>query len=250
VLDQTYLRGPLAPLGRDAELVYYDQRLSGRSDGVVDSASVRLNVFVDDIEALRTTLGLGRIDLLAHSWGGLLALRYALRYPEHLGRLVLVSPMAPSGALWQEEQRALQASLQPADTAGMGELGASPAVAAGEPDAIRAMLRLSFRSELHDPELARTLDFHIEPDYRARSRQFGYLLPELLSYDMTGRLGEVEAPTLLIFGQEEPGGSIGGEVLRRGIPDVTSVTIPDTGHFGFVEAPERFIEVVRAFLAG
>ncbi len=84
VLDQSYLRPYLTQLGEKLDLVFYDQRLSGRSDGVVDSTSVRLNTFVDDIEALRVTLGLERIHLIAHSWGGLLAMKYAAAHSDRL----------------------------------------------------------------------------------------------------------------------------------------------------------------------
>lgn len=250
VLDQGYLVGPLRPLGADHELVFYDQRLSGRSDGSVDSASVTLASFVADLEGIRRQLGLGRIHLLGHSWGGLLAMEYALAHPDRLRSLVLVSPMPPSAALWQEEQAAVAASLAPEDTAGMGELRASGAFRAGDPAAIEEMLRLSFRSELADPALASSLRFHIEPDYGERSRQFGYLLPELMTYDLTGRLPGLRVPALVVVGAAETAAARTADTLRTLLPDVRVVTIPGAGHFSFLERPEAFLGVARSFLEG
>ncbi len=250
VLDQTYLRDHLTPLDSSLELVYFDQRLSGRSDGVVDSASVRLDTLVADIEALRQALGLERVHVIAHSWGGLLALEYAERYPDRVRSLILVSPMPPTTALWQQEQQALAASLEPADTAGLGALQRDPAYQAQEPAAVEAALKLSFRSQFHDPSQVDALRFHIEPDYAERSRQFGYMLPDLLDYDVTGDLERVRVPVLLLFGADEPGARIGGKVLAEGLPQARLVTIPDAGHFSFVEQRDAFFQAVRGFLAG
>lgn len=248
VLDHGYLSPHLEPLARDLELVYYDQRLSGRSDGVVDSASVRLATFVDDIEALRTELGLGQVHLIAHSWGGLLALSYALAHPDEVRSLVLVSPMPPSTALWQDEQEAFGAQLTPEDTAGMGALGATEAFRAREPAAVEAALKHGFRSQFHDPDQAASLSFHIGPDFGERSRQFGFMVSDLTGFDLVEGLRTLEIPTLVVYGADEPGARIGGDVLVEAMPQARRVILDDAGHFAFMEVPAEFTRVVRAFL--
>ncbi len=249
LLDHSYLQPYLAPLGDDLELVFYDQRLSGRSDGVVDSASVRLDTYADDIEALREALGLGRVHVIAHSWGGLLAMKYVVAYPGQLRSLILLDPMAPTAALWQEEERALAATLLPADTSGAGALRATEGFAAGEPAALEAVLRHSFRSQFRDRSLSEGLAFHIEGDDLERSRQFGLMMGDLTTFDLTAALRDVDVPTLILYGQDEPGVSIGGDAIAEAIPGAERVTIPAAGHFPFVEQPVAFLEAVRAFLA-
>jgi proline iminopeptidase len=248
VLDHGYLPPHLAPLGRDFELIYYDQRLSGRSDGVVDSVSVRLQTFVDDLEAVRVALGHDPIDIVAHSWGGLIAMAYAVEHRDRVRRLVLVSPMAPTAALWREEQRAQAERMTAADTAGLGALMADPALQAREPSAVEAALKHSFRSQFVDPTGAAQLAFHIEPDYSARSRQFTFMLPDLTTYDLVGALATLPVPTLVVYGEAEVGASIGGAALAAALPDVQVVEIERAGHFAFIERPERFLTVVRTFL--
>ena len=249
VLDHGYLQPYLAPLGDELELVFYDQRLSGRSDGVVDSASVRLDSFVDDIEALREALGLERVHLIAHSWGGLLAMKYATAHSGRLRSLVLLDPMAPTAALWRDEQRELAASLVPQDTAGAGALRATDAFAAGEPAAMEALLRHSFRSQFRDRSRAEELAFHIGEDYLRRIRQFGLIIGDLTTFDLMEALRDVDVPTLILYGEDEPGASIGGDAIAEAIPGAQRVTIPATGHFPFLEQPEAFLDAVRAFLA-
>lgn len=250
LLDHGYLAGPLRSLTSTFRLVFYDQRLSGRSDGVVESGSVSLADFVEDLEGIREGLALERVRLIGHSWGGLVAVKYALRHPDRVQSLVLVSPMAPSAALWRAEQEALTAAVEPSDTAGMGELRASQALAAREPEAVQRMLRLSFRSQLHDPARAAELRFHIPADYAERSRQFGSMVAELTSYDLVGELADLEVPTLLVHGASEVAAAIGREAYRAGIEDLTIEVIEEAGHFSFLEQPEAFHGVVRAFLSG
>lgn len=69
-----------------------DLRGTGGSAVPADPASYRCDRLADDVEALRTHLGLDRIDLLAHSAGAAVALLYATRHRDRIGRLVLVNP--------------------------------------------------------------------------------------------------------------------------------------------------------------
>ncbi len=250
LLDHGYLVAPFSPLRTKYQLVFYDQRLSGRSEGQVDSASVTLAQFVADIEGVREALDLERIHLVGHSWGGLLAMKYALAHPERLRSLVLVSPMAPTAELWRAEEAALQRSLEPTDTAGLGELRASPAVAARHPAAIERLLQLSFRAQLHDPALADRLRFEIPEDYAARGRQFARVTPELSNYDLLGSLRALRVPTLLVYGGSEAGASIGAEALRAAVPNLVVEVIPNAGHFAFLEQPEIFRRILERFLEG
>ncbi|NJD20773.1 MAG: alpha/beta fold hydrolase [Gemmatimonadetes bacterium] len=249
VLDHGYMVAPLRPLADGHRLIFFDQRLSGRSDGTVDSASVRLDTLVADMEGIRSALGLERIHVLGHSWGGLLAMKYALAHPERTASLVLVSPMAPSATLWQEEEAILSAALQPQDTAGMGALRVSAAFADGAPEAIERLLQLSFRAQLADPSLADSLRFRIGPDYRERSRQFGFLVPDLMGYDLTPALPGLRVPTLIVYGTREAGAAAGADSLRALIPGARIEALPAAGHFAFVEQPAAFLALVRAFLA-
>ena len=84
--------GDLGGLTAHRSLVLLDLRGTGESAVPADPATYRCDQQVDDVEALRTHLGLGRLDLLAHSAGAALALLYAARHPERVGSLVLVAP--------------------------------------------------------------------------------------------------------------------------------------------------------------
>src|SRR5438105_11296901 len=82
-------------------LLYYDQRGGGRSP-VARDTPVGWREHVADLEALRRPWRLDRVTLLGYSWGGLLAMLYALEHPARIGRLALVSA-APLTAAWRDE---------------------------------------------------------------------------------------------------------------------------------------------------
>lgn len=248
VLDHGYMVPGLEDLAGEYELVFFDQRLSGRSAGSVDPASVRMEVFVEDMEAIRSALGLGPVHLLAHSWGGHLALRYALAHPDAVRTLVLVSPMAASSDLRQTEEEALAAAMDSTFRAELMRMRSAPAVAAGDPDAVEDLLRFSFRHQFVDPSLAEELEFRIGPDYTERSRQFGLLMPELTNFDLLPALESLEIPALILFGATEPGAELGGAALQEVLPGSELVRLEGAGHFAFLERSERFRDHVIRFL--
>ncbi|MFF8874944.1 alpha/beta fold hydrolase [Streptomyces massasporeus] len=83
--------GDLGGLDAHRQLVLLDMRGTGDSEKPADPGTYRCDRLVDDVEALRRHLGLERMDVLAHSAGGSLAMLYAARHPERLGRLALVT---------------------------------------------------------------------------------------------------------------------------------------------------------------
>lgn len=248
LLEHGYLLPYLEPLADDYELVFFDQRLSGRSAPEVEESTVKLATFAEDIEALRVELGLGPIHLLAHSWGGLLAMRYALDHGEHLRSLILLDSMAASAKLWREEENLLAEKVTEEDRARRQAILASEDFAAGRPAAIEKLLRLSYAAQFHDPSKADGLPLYVPEDYVARSRRFAALRPDLESFDFHVRLAGLEVPALVLYGASEPGAALGGAALHAALPNSEWVLIPDAGHFPFVEQRDAFLAAVRKFL--
>jgi pimeloyl-ACP methyl ester carboxylesterase len=93
--------GDLGGVGKlaDRELVFLELRGTGTSAVPADPAMYRCDRMTEDVEALRAHLGLDQMDLLGHSAGGDLALLYAVRYPDRIGRLILLNPALHSVGL-------------------------------------------------------------------------------------------------------------------------------------------------------
>jgi len=89
----------LLPLARHNKLIFIDERGSGRSQNLEDASGYTIENMVEDVEAVRQALGLGKISLLGHSYGGALAQAYALKYQRNLSHLILGSTWSSTKAL-------------------------------------------------------------------------------------------------------------------------------------------------------
>lgn len=249
VLEHGYLLPHLEPLADSYELIFFDQRLSGRSAGTVDSASVRLATFAADIEGLRQELGLGDIHLMGHSWGGLLAMSYAIRHGDHLRSLLLLNSIGANSALWQEEQALVASRITDQDRADMLAVRETEAFEQREPAAVLAMLLISYRPQFFERANLEALELYVPLDYADRSRQFGFMSRELMSFDLTDGLAKLVVPTLIIYGEAEPAVAISAPALHTSVPNSELVIVPQAGHFPFVEQADTTLAAIRGFLA-
>ena len=96
----------LLPLARHNRVVFIDERGSGRSQQLENPADYTVENMVEDVEAVRQSLGLGKMSLLGHSYGGVLAQAYALKYQQNLSHLILGSTFYSTC----EDQRRLRAA--------------------------------------------------------------------------------------------------------------------------------------------
>ena len=95
-------------LERRMQVVYFDQRGSGRSERPA-GGDYSMNTLVEDVEALRRYLGVPQIALLGHSFGATIALEYATRYPEHVQKLIVTNGAADMPQTWQDWGREIEA---------------------------------------------------------------------------------------------------------------------------------------------
>jgi len=87
-----YLDQDLAPLANGRTVIYFDARGAGRSTLLYDPALLGMSQQVEDLEALRQFFGIGRMTIVGHSWGAMVAPFYAAQYPQNVDRLVMITP--------------------------------------------------------------------------------------------------------------------------------------------------------------
>jgi proline iminopeptidase len=243
--------GALAGLGESFELVVLDPRGTGGSDRPADPRAYLIEDYVADVDELREHLGEERIRLLGHSHGGVVAAAYAAAYPGQVERLVLASTLARFDA---EQVDAMHAGIE----ARAGEPWYADAVAALETeqeglfvsdDEVREIALREFPlyfASFGDAE-AGYLASLSDPVNGDTLRLFNTEI--FTSFDLRPSLGAIAAPALVITGEDD---FITGPVCAAdfdAIPDRRKVVVPGCGHFIFVEAPERFADEVRSFLA-
>ena len=246
-LDHAYFRPWLDELGDVAELIYYDHRGNGKSARPASWEGITHATWADDADALRATLGHDKIILYGHSYGGFLALEYALRHGEHLDGLIL-SCTAPAldypEVIMANAQRRGTPEILQAVTAGLSNPTDSDE---GYGALMGTIMPLYFKR--YDPEIGRQIDAVSTYSGGAFRHSFTACLP---SYNVVSRLSEISAPTLILSGHEDwiTPPAQGGERLQAGIPGSQLVVFEESGHFPFIEEPERFNAVVKGWVRG
>jgi proline iminopeptidase len=236
-------------LSQDFRLVYYDQRASGRSTGLEDTTLLTMAQFVEDLDAVREAMGLERMNLLGHSFGGLLAMYYAAAYPQRVEKLLLIDT---SPASWElnfpyfrrtiAERRTEVEQRQMEELTARGDLGTNPAT-------MDKYMKVFFRTFFHDRSLSDSLDLGIDEQWLANNSVTGRLVwEELGRYDIHDRLTQITAPTLLLHGSASVISLEGAEAIHARIPTSRLIVLDDVGHFPYIEAPRAFKAAVRAFV--
>ena len=230
------------------ELLLLNPRGSHGSDPADD---YRLQSYVADLEALRGHLGVEQLDLLGFSHGGIVAMAYAAAHAQRVDRLVLACTLAVWG---DEAEAAMHRAIelrrdQPwfADAA-----KAIEEEQAGEFSSVDELIAntqrqapLYFHRWEGNEQIGRELfsDFaHSEPLHQ-------FNIVEFPGLDLRGELRKIEAPTLVVVGDDDMiAGPVCADAIVRELRDARLVTIPESGHFVYVEQPEAFRAALTEFL--
>ena len=237
-----YLRPGFDRLAQGRELVYYDQRGGGRSP-VGRDVPVGWQEHVADLDALREQWGHVRLTLCGYSWGGLLAMLYAITHPTRVERLALVSP-APA---WREARRQFEntfaeRNLAPALQAERARLRES-GLRESDPEAYqRRLFELSVVPYFVDPAKVRDLTA-----FRIVGRTQQDVWSSLGDYDLRPELARLDVPALVLHGREDVIPCEAAEAVARLLEAEWHLLSP-CGHCPHVEQPEAFARAVGGFL--
>jgi proline iminopeptidase len=236
-LDHTYLHPWLDPLGDRLQLIYYDQRGNGRS-ARPPLETLTFAQFCADAEALRSYLQHDRIALLGHSYGGFIALEYALRYPERVSHLILLDTAA---ALDVDDQIDEQSHSE--DLVELPQDSPGPTTDAELQQALERIAPLYYHT--FDAQRAAEVFQNVVGSVSANARG-AELLEE---YNLVARLGEIHAPALCLAGDADFLCSAAHiETLYRGLANADLVILERCGHLPFIEQPGDFLHAVRVWL--
>jgi len=260
-----YFLPHLLPLARTNRVIFIDERGSGRSEKLQDVTKYTVEAMVEDVEAVRQALGLGKINLLGHSFGGVLAQAYALKYQKNVTRLILGSTfsstsefnkiLAREKSQMPEAQRKKLQEFEDAGLFGKGkswEKGRYPddyaELAWG--DGYFPFLYQARPDANYDPKAGNTTNSW--DLYREMWGSHGEFIVDgnLKSVEYTERLSGIHVPTLVICGDHDESAPSLSKTMHEKIAGSKLVILPQSGHLTFVDQPEMFIRTINEFLQG
>jgi len=258
-----YLLPHLVLLARNNRLVFIDERGSGKSTKLESPAEYTVENMVEDVEAVRKALRLGKINLLGHSCGGVLAQAYALRYQKNLSRLVLCSTFHSTSAM-NEVFKAMKTNMPPELRERIDKLEAAGLYGHGkdyEKNRYPSEYMVAAWGEGYFPYIFQkrpnanydpTSEGNMAWDvYREMWGSHGEFVIDgnLASVEYAGRLPSIKVPTLITVGDHDECAPSLSKEMHRLIPGSKLVVLPESGHMTFVDQPRLFLEAVQGFLS-
>jgi proline-specific peptidase len=233
-------------------VIFYDQLGCGNSDHPHNPALWKMELFVEEVGAIRESLGLEDIHLLGQSWGGFLAQEYMLTKPGGVRSLILANSAA-STQRWIAEANLLRAKL-PADVQQTlkkheeaGTTGDPAYIAATDVYYRRHLCRLNPWPDC----LNRTLE-KLGQDPEVYNTMWGpsefHCTGLLQNWNIESQLGEIHIPTLILSGAYDESTPAINEVLHRGIPDSEWVLFQESSHTPHLEVTKKYLQVLTNFL--
>jgi proline iminopeptidase len=252
-LDHTTLL-PLEPLADKFTLIFYDHRCNGRSEGT-EVTSMTLENLTADADALRQALGFDQWAVLGHSFGGNVALEYALRYPHSLSLLILMNTGGDQRWVNQNSPEILAKRGFSASAVEAARRFYNGQITPDEymPTFMKFMSAYSYHnSPLYHPAvvtLANKVGLGPPMKFRPEALIFGYG-QMLQGWTVMDRLGEIQAPTLVTAGRYDflfpPEHQA---ILADRIPHARLELIECAGHNPQIEQTAVVVEIIRSFIA-
>ena len=261
--DHTYFLPWILPLARNHRLIFIDERGLGQSERLQDVSKYTVEAMADDVEAVRVGLDLGKIDLLGHSYGGVLAQAYALKYQQHLNHLILNSTFASTREMNEvlarekaqmppEKLKRLN-ELERAGLFGKGELwehgrysaeyeklawgdGYFPFIYGARPDAS------------YDPTANAPTNWELYRQMWGSDGEF-VIDGNLKSVEYVDRLHTIKVPTLVLVGDHDECDPSLSREMHEKIAGSKLVILPNSGHMNFVDQPDMWMKAVGNFLS-
>ncbi|ETI69895.1 alpha/beta fold hydrolase [Neobacillus vireti] len=231
----------LEPLAQDFQLVLYDQRGCGLSEPA-SSADYTMAEEVETLEELRKQLGIDKLKLIGESWGSMLALLYAVKYPDHVEKLLLTAAVGATAEGFEEFKNELLARLSGEDR-----------------DMLDLVMEKMETEEAGTKELFRILDPYYVHSVDALARktktksnaEINTIMGKDITehYNLKSKLHRLaDIPVLVVQGESDmlTPEKI-NELLMQYLPNAKLTVIKECGHWTVVEKPGEFIEIVRGF---
>jgi len=252
--DHTYLLPDMDRLSDSYRLIYYDQRGRGKSGGEIQPDDVSIKTEIEDLEGLRKYLQLDSVAVLGHSWGGVLAMEYAIRHSERVSHLILMNTAAASQEdylLLRQEVRRRKAVYEDA----LNALVSSAEYKEGDPETVAKYYRIQYGTTIKQPEHLERLMGRMRLSFTKEGVLRGRAIEEQLyketwlskEYDLFPKLKQLSIPTLVIHGDYDFVPAECAAHIAQAIPGARFALLRECGHFAYIESPDEVRKEISDF---
>ncbi|QVK17415.1 alpha/beta fold hydrolase [Mycoplasmatota bacterium] len=256
-LAHNYLFPHFSKLAEDYEVIFFDQRSCGKSSGDEIPHDITMDNLVKDLEELRQSFNIEKINVLGQSFGGLLALNYAIKYPERLKTLLILESTGARSDFIKKFQENInsrvtediQKELSETNKK-LNELTSSKVIKNGVGKVFSRYLSIINKLYFYNTSYMKNLDMEYFDDEMVR-KSFTIqkqLHSYLIHYNLLNQLPRITCPTLIIHGDYDPIPYEEIELIHKTINGSEIFLIKECGHFAHIEKPIEYFHIIRDFL--
>jgi proline iminopeptidase len=232
-------------------IVAFDQLGTGASDRPVDTGLWTIGRYVEETETVRQALNLGKVHMLGHSWGGWLAIDYALTYPENLKTLILEDTVADIPHLVQELER-LRGALGSETIAMMQKHEAQGTI--DHPEYLAAIAILTYRhvcrlSTWPAPVKRSLDDWNMGPYGTMQGPNEFLYTGNLRDWNRVRDLPKITVPVLITCGEHDELTPACALRMKLGLPNAELRVFANASHMPFYENPQAYYPALLEFLS-
>jgi proline iminopeptidase len=252
MMDSSYLLPQMLELTKTNQVIFYDQRGSGKSlETKINPELMNLQQFTQDLDDLRKSLNLDKVTLLGHSWGGIIAMNYAAQYPDYVSRLILLSPApADHGGIVSFEKACEEKNKNIAEE--ISPIFSSSTIEKLDVDEIKRLYRKVFVNYVYNSKDAAKISLDFDKKSAISSIKSMEMLIDTTwmnpKFNLLPILKQISAPTLIIHGKDDLIASTSIEQIGKTIPNTKIIYLAKCGHFPFIEQSEETFAAIKGFI--
>ena len=245
-MDAAYMQPVADIIAAHNTAILLDQRgTTGSMPATLDATTISPELYLSDLEALRTALGYKQWIVLGHSAGALTAMRYAIDHPDHTQALILLGTVPPRSAGLSRMMDNVAVRLTPETMQQVATIDATN----DSPDAkMAAGVRIFFAADFYDRAAAAKFALTMTPE-TCHALTSSLLQKAMPTFDLTPGLAKLHIPTLIVQGRQDPLDPDMASEARDAIPNAKLIILERAGHFSWLDNPKDFNATLEPFLA-
>lgn len=248
-MAHNYLFKPFSKLANNNKLIFFDQRGNGLSDEFKQNEKITVDNLVEDLEALRKEFGIEKLVLAGQSWGAIIAINYAAKYPQNLKKLLLLEPAMGSSDYIPEFAKTIMSRLSQSEKDEMLALIKNPSIK-NDPVLYKKYDNIWFKAYYYDtkkqdPNRLDYMDSAMVKKAHASSAMFN---PYIGNFNLYDKMKIITCPLLIIHGEYDPIPNESIQKMKEAVKHAELNIIKECGHFAHVEKEKEYFDLIRTFL--
>lgn len=235
----------------NTSIIFYDQRGCGKTAFPKDTSSITIQNYISDLEAIRVHLNIDKLNLAGHSWGAILAIDYSKQYPEHLNKLILLSPAPANSEYFDQMFKNMQSKRKDEDIKEMVKIMSSKEFDDRNPETILSAVKIGDKVNLFDQ--SKIDELYSSMVFTKESANNMLLVNSIMeknffNYNITENMNVITCPTLIILGDLDNVPFASSQLLQENLLHARLEVLKSAAHYPFFENQKEFNLAVDNFI--